>query len=42
MVYGPRAIKSARSTQASLAEVDDVIIDCLTEENPATLRGTFG
>jgi hypothetical protein len=40
-VFRSSPVKRVRSTQASLDEIDGVIIDCLAEEHPATLRGTF-
>lgn len=39
--YRPRPVKRRRSTDAQLDVIDDAIMTALTEEHPATLRGTF-
>lgn len=41
MTYGASTVRRDRWTQAQLAELDDVIIDKLSEEQPATVRGVF-
>jgi hypothetical protein len=40
-VYRPSAVKRARRTDVQLADIDDVILQVLLDEHPATLRGTF-
>ncbi len=39
--YGTSPVKRRRSTNAQLDVVDDAIMAALTEEHPATLRGTY-
>jgi len=40
-VYGTSPVKRRRSTNVQLDVVDDAIMAALTEEHPATLRGTY-
>lgn len=40
-VYGTSTVKRGRSTRKQLELLDDAIMEALTEEHPATLRGTF-
>jgi len=40
-VYGTSPVKRRRSTNVQLDVVDDAIMEALTEEHPATLRGTY-
>lgn len=40
-VYGTSTVKRGRSTRKQLELLDDAIMEVLTEEHPATLRGTF-
>lgn len=39
--YGSSTVKRRRSTNAELAALDEAIMAVLTEEHPATLRGTY-
>ena len=41
MVYEPRPVKRARSTQAQLAEVRRAIVAAVEADAPVTLRGVF-
>jgi len=40
-VYRPSPVKRSRRTNAQLDVIDDVILECLREEHPASLRGTY-
>jgi len=40
-VYRPSTVKRSRRTNRQLSELDDVILEVLLDEHPATLRGTF-
>ncbi len=40
-VYGSSAVKRSRATNAQLDTLDDAIMQVLSEEHPATLRGTY-
>jgi hypothetical protein len=40
-VYPPRSVKRKRRTNAELDAIDDAIVDALTRERPATLRGVY-
>ena len=40
-IYGTSTLKIVRRTNRQLASIDDTIMQFLTEEHPATLRGTF-
>jgi hypothetical protein len=40
-VYRPSPVKRKRRTNAELAVIDDAIMECLREEHPASLRGTY-
>lgn len=40
-VYRPSTVKRSRRTNRQLSDLDDVILEVLLDEHPATLRGTF-
>lgn len=40
-VYGSSTVKRSRATNAELEALDSAILDVLSDEHPATLRGTY-
>ncbi len=40
-VYGPSTVKRQRRTKAQIAELDEAIVQAVTEDHPVTLRGVF-
>ena len=40
-VYRPSTVRRSRRTNRQLSDLDDVILEVLLDEHPATLRGTF-
>jgi hypothetical protein len=40
-LFRPSPVKRRRRTNAELSTIDDAIMECLREEHPASLRGTY-